>query len=121
MAIGGGELHHIARHIVFLRSTQLGQQFAGHPLLHVGVAIPKGHTCGQFKSGSHALFQAHQARFHAGRQLARTQRQGGGLVLKGVDEGALWPCQSVVQRQKGSGLYGGHGVSMQIRQFNAGQ
>ena len=44
MAIGCGKLHHIARHVVFLCCTQLRQQFARYPLLHVGISIAKSHA-----------------------------------------------------------------------------
>ena len=60
MAIGRGKLHHITRHVMFLRCAQLGQQFARYPLLHVGVPIAKGHpevegTMGQLPDGIHLV------------------------------------------------------------------
>ena len=83
---------------MFLRSAQLGQQLARHPLLHVGVAIAKRHARSQFEGGANTLLQTDQGGLHAWRQFARAQRQRGGLVFKRVDERTLRSGQTVVQR-----------------------
>ena len=55
----------------------------------------------------HARGQAQQALLHGGRQLARAQRQRGGLVIEGVDHVTRRPGQAVVQSEERAGLDGG--------------
>jgi len=86
-----------------MRVAHLAQQIAADPLQHIGVARPKGFALGQLKAGARALGQAHQMLLQGRRQLTRAQRQGGGLVRKGVDDVALRAGQAVVQGQKGAG------------------
>jgi hypothetical protein len=115
-AVGRGELHHVACSVLFHRIAQLVEQLARHPLLHVGVVVTKGLPGGQLDHRACAFGQAHQALLHAGRQLARTQRQSGGLFVEGVDDVPLWPRQAVVKRQKGTGLDCGHKGFLECRQ-----
>ena len=52
LAVGRGELHHIAHVVLFVGVAQLVHQLARHPLLHVGVALAKGLAGGQLEAGT---------------------------------------------------------------------
>lgn len=106
-AVRRRELHHIAHVVLFVRVAQFVEQLAGHPLLHVGIALTKSLARCQLEAGARAFGQAQQALLHGGRQLARAQRQRGGLVIKGVDHVTCRPDQAVVQSEEGAGLNGG--------------
>jgi len=94
-----------------VESPSRAQHLARHPLLHLGVAIPKGHTCGQFKVVRTPSSKPIKHASMPGDNLPEPNDRVAGLSSKVLMRVPLWPCQSVVQRQKGSGLYGGHGVS----------
>ncbi len=111
LAVGRGELHHIAYVVLFVRVAQLVQQLLGHPLLHIGIALAKSLTGRHVKRGARAFGQAQEALLHGGRQLAGAQRQSGGFVGKSVDHIPRRAGQAVVQREEGARLNGGKGSS----------
>jgi hypothetical protein len=106
-AVGCRKLHYVAHVVLFVRVAQFVEQLAGHPLLHVRIALAKSLARRQLKAGARAFWQAQQALFHSGRQLARAQRQRGGLVIEGVDHVTRRPGQAVVQSEERAGLNGG--------------
>ena len=102
LTIGRGELHHVAHAVSLKRVAELREQLARHPLLHIGFALAESSASRQLKRGAGAFCQAQQALLHRWRQLARTQRQRGGLAAEGVNDVARRPGQAVMQGEEGA-------------------
>jgi len=104
LAVGGGELHHIAHVVGFMGVAHVAQHLAGQPLLHLRVAFAKGGAGRQLKRGAGALFHVHQAGFNRGREFSGAQAQGSGLAVEGVDDVPGRAAQAVMQGEKGARL-----------------
>ncbi len=103
MPVWRRELHNVAAVVLLIRVTQLVEHRTLDALQQFGVARTEGLTGGKLEGGAGAFGQTDQAGFHRGSQLASTQRQGGGLVGKGVDDVvAVRTGQPVVQREEGA-------------------
>ena len=108
LAIGRGQLDHIAHGVLLLRIAQLVQLLARQPLDHVRVALAEGFTGRHVEAGARALLQTQQAPLDRRRQLAAAQRQRGRRPTEGADDIALRAGEAVMQGQKGSWLDGAH-------------
>jgi DNA repair protein RadC len=105
LVVGRGELHHVTHGVLLAGVTHLREHLARQPLLHGRVAFAKGGTGGQLKGAVCALFQPDETGLHRRCQLARAQRERGGLGLEGVDDVPGRAAHAVMQREKGAWLY----------------